>query len=192
MRRCPIDEWFQAPGTSGGVMARKDPNPEEGQSSLDSFISEPEPNSENDSVAPLRTFDMPSRNSIASTNRDNEVVYHDLDRLYPNPPISSTNQGMVIHRAVLHDLTGIPEIMNWLADGEAAIVEMGRLMNREFEFTSALDRLSVFVEDDIGGQIVQITDSRLMLLPPGCRGVRGVDTEAFAISTEHIGRLDGA
>ncbi len=173
-------------------MARKDTNPDEGQSSLDSFMSEPDSDSDSESVTPLRTFDMPSNSSIASTNRENEVVYHDLGRLYPNPPIPTSNQGMVIHRAVLHDLTGIPEIMDWLADGEAAIVEMGRLMNREFEFTSALDRLSAFVEDDIGGQIVQITDSRLMLLPPGCRGVRGVDTEAFAISTDHIGRLDGA
>jgi len=173
-------------------MARKEVKPDEAQSSLDSFIDGSEPEPEKQSAAPLRTFDMPSRRNIVSTTRENEVVYHDLERLYPNPPIPTASQGMVIHRAVLHDLTGIAEIMNWLADGEAAIVEMGRLMNREIEFSTALDRLSDFIEDDIGGQIVQITDSRLMLLPPGCKGLRGVDTESFALDAVDLGRLDSA
>lgn len=171
-------------------MARKEVRPDEAQSSLDSFMNGAEPKPEEERATPLRTFDMPSQRNIVSTTRENEVVYHDLGRLYPNPPIPNSTQGMVIHRAVLHDLTGIPEIMNWLADCEAAIVEMGRLMNREFEFTSALERLSSFIEDDLGGQIVQITDTRLMLLPPGCKGVRGVEAEAFAIDTVDLGRLD--
>ena len=81
--------------------------------------------------------------------------------------------GLVIHRAVLHDLTGVPQLMDWVADGEAAIVRMEKLMNRELELKTAIERLDLFVESDLGGQIIRLTDSRLMLLPPGCRGIRG-------------------
>ena len=52
-------------------------------------------------------------------------------------------------------------------------------MSRENEFQATLLRLSIFIEDDIGGQIIQLTDSRLLLLPPGCKGVSGIEMEAF-------------
>nr|ANV79985.1 hypothetical protein [uncultured Candidatus Thalassoarchaea sp.] len=47
---------------------------------------------------------------------------------------------------------------------------------------------TTFIEGDLGGQIIQITDSRLMLLPPGCRGLKGIEMEAFAASAEELGR----
>ena len=40
----------------------------------------------------------------------------------------------------------------------------------------------------MGGQIIQITDTRIMLLPPGCRGLKGVEMEAFAAGAEDLGR----
>ena len=85
---------------------------------------------------------------------------------------------MVIHRAILHDVTGIYKLLDWLADGEAVIVEMERLMARDVELQAALKQLSTFVEGDMGGQIVKVTESRLMLLPPGCKGLRGVEVES--------------
>ena len=88
---------------------------------------------------------------------------------------------MGIHRAVLHDLTGVSQLMYCVADGEAVIVRMEKMMNRELECQTAIERLNLFVETDLGGQIIRLTDSRLMLLPPGCRGIRGLDDEAFSV-----------
>ena len=96
--------------------------------------------------------------------------------------------GLVLHRAVLHDLTGIETLLDWLSDGDAVIVEMEKLMTRELELNAALEQLNIFIVGDLGGQIVQLTDSRLMLLPPGCRGVKGVETEAFAAEPEELGK----
>lgn len=108
-----------------------------------------------------------------------------MEKLYPDAPVPKISDGLVIHRAVLHDLTGVPQLLDWVADGEAAIVRMEKIMNRELELQTAIERLNQFVEIDLGGQIIRLTDSRLMLLPPGCRGIRGLDAEAFSVdSTE--------
>lgn len=139
--------------------------------------------------SPLRSFDMPSsQESVSRTTPNTKLLFHDLDKLYPNPPIKDDSNGLVIHRAVLHDLTGVGQLMDWLSDGHGAIVEMSRLMKREVEFTAALDQLNIFIEGDLGGQIIQITDSRLMFLPPGCRGLKGVDNEAFAADADDLGK----
>jgi len=138
---------------------------------------------------PLRSFDMPSsQDSIARTTPKTKLVFHDLEKMYPHPPMKDESNGLVIHRAVLHDLTGVGQLMDWLSDDHGAIVEMGRLMKREVEFATALKQLNQFIEGDLGGQIIQITDSRLMFLPPGCRGVKGVDTEAFAADADDLGQ----
>jgi SepF-like predicted cell division protein (DUF552 family) len=111
-----------------------------------------------------------------------------MGRLYPDAPVPKVADGLVIHRAILHDLTGVPKLLDWIADGEAAIVRMEKLMNRELELQSAIERLSLFVETDIGGQIIRLTDSRLMLLPPGCRGIRGLESEAFSVDRSEFDR----
>jgi SepF-like predicted cell division protein (DUF552 family) len=138
----------------------------EGQTSLDAFNNPP------------RTLHMPSIEQESSTPT-NEVVYHDLAKMYPHPPVPINSDGLVIHRAILHDVTGIYKLLDWLADGEAVIVEMERLMARDIELQAALKQLSTFVESDMGGQIVKVTESRLMLLPPGCKGLRGVEVESI-------------
>ena len=140
-----------------------------GQTSLDAFNNPP------------RTLHMPSMEQKASTPT-NDVIYHDLAKMYPHPPVPVDIDGLVIHRAILHDVTGVHELLDWLADGEAVIVEMERLMARDVELQAALKQLSAFIENDLGGQIVKVTESRLMLLPSGCKGLRGVDVESTADS----------
>lgn len=132
--------------------------------------------------APLRSFDMPSMHAQkASVPVTSSALFHDLGKLYPNPPIPNEDGGLVLHRAVLSDLTGCTTLLNWVADGHAVIVEMKRLMKRPVEFNAALGQLNEFIGGDLGGQILQMTATRLMLLPAGCRGVNGVEMEAFAV-----------
>jgi len=142
-----------------------------------------------DEIKPLRTFNMPSMDQTQpQATPDAEVIYHDLGELYPNPPILDNGNGMVLHRAVLNDITGCGQLMDWVADDHAVIVEMNRLMKKTVEFNAALAQLNAFIDSDLGGQIIQMTETRLMLLPPGCRGVRGVEMEAFAVDTHELGR----
>ena len=149
---------------------------EEKQTSLDAFSS-----------TPPRTLNLPSAKDRSVTPKS-ESTYHDMGKLYPNAPLPKEPDGLVLHRAVLHDLTGIETLLDWLSDGDAVIVEMEKLMTRELELNTALEQLNVFIVGDLGGQIVQLTDSRVMLLPPGCRGVKGVETEAFAVEPEELGK----
>lgn len=137
----------------------------------------------------LNTFEMPSMSKSTKKNEvPSKLIFHNLGNKYPDPPITSNDTGLVVHRAVLNDMTGISTLLDWLADGHASIVEMGRLIKRDTEFSAALDQLHTFIEGDLGGQIIQITDTRLMLLPPGCRGLKGVEMEAFAAGAEELGR----
>ena len=137
----------------------------------------------------LNTFEMPSMSKNAKKNEvPSKLIFHNLGNKYPDPPITSNETGLVVHRAVLNDITGTSTLLDWLADGHASIVEMGRLIKRDTEFSTALDELHTCIEGDLGGQIIQITDTRLMLLPPGCRGLKGVEMEAFAAGAEELGR----
>jgi len=146
------------------------------QTSLDSF----------DGSAPRR-LNLPSQEPVINrASNTNSHRYHDMEKLYPDAPVPKVADGLVIHRAVLNDLTGVPQLLDWIADGEAAIVRMEKLMTRELELQTAIERLNMFVESDLGGQIIRLTDSRLMLLPPGCRGVRGVDAEAFSVDSSEL------
>ena len=81
------------------------------QTSLDSF----------DGSAPRR-LNLPSQEpAITAPSNSNSNRYHDMEKLYPNAPVPKVADGLVIHRAVLHDLTGVPQLLDWLADGEAAL-----------------------------------------------------------------------
>jgi len=155
----------------------------------DKILKENQSINEGEKSNNLNTFEMPS---MSKTTKKNEVpsklIFHNLGNKYPDPPIISSDNGLVVHRAVLNDMTGISTLLNWLADGHASIVEMGRLIKRDTEFSAALDEMHTFIEGDLGGQIIQITDTRLMLLPPGCRGLKGVEMEAFAAGAEELGR----
>lgn len=196
-----MKESILEPSDVGLAMAKKrSSQPDEGQFSLDDFINQepvdansvpemidlsPQPESVETKTTdskPLRTFTMPS-SEIAErqqpTPPPSSGIYHDLGKMYPNPPIPMNDSGMVLHRATLYDLTGIDALLDWVSDGDAVLVEMARLMNREHEVETVLARLHRFIEMDMGGQIVQITGTRVMLLPPGCVGISGLEDEAF-------------
>ncbi|MDC0655918.1 hypothetical protein OAP41_03365 [Candidatus Poseidoniaceae archaeon] len=144
---------------------------------------------ETEGSKPLRTFSMPSMQQHETfTAPEAEVIYHKLGEMYPHAPVIDSQHGLVLHRAVLNDITGCGQLMDWVADDHAVIVEMNRLMKKTVEFNSAIVRLNTFIDSDLGGQIIQMTETRLMLLPPGCRGVRGVDMEAFAVDAKELGR----
>ena len=82
------------------------------QTSLDSFAGS----------APRR-LNLPSQEpTLQSTSSSAPTRYHDMEKLYPNAPVPKVAGGLVIHRAMLHDLTGVPQLMDWDADGEAVIV----------------------------------------------------------------------
>ena len=155
----------------------------------DKMLKEADAGKQKNANSSLNTFEMPSmsgqkpKNQVPSTK-----IYHNLGNQYPDPPITSSDTGLVVHRAVLNDITGTSTLLDWLADGHASIVEMGRLIKRDTEFNAALDAMHTFIEADLGGQIIQLTDTRLMLLPPGCRGLKGVEMEAFAAGAEELGR----
>ena len=187
-------------------MAKKRPSePDEGQFSLDDFMNQEPASSTNvpDMIdlseetkptvgKPLRTFSMPSRASTVvndPTPQSSTGIFHNLGKRFPNPPIPMNDGGMVLHRATLIDMTGVDTLLDWVSDGHAALVEMARLMNREQEVTNVLARLHLFVENDMGGQIVQITETRIMLLPPGCVGLNGLEDEAFNDQAERLGGL---
>lgn len=135
--------------------------------------------SENDE---LRSFRMPSSDHEAvSRPPTSSMTFHDLDLMYPNPPVPVEEDGMVLHNTTLHDLTGCHQLMDWVAEGHGCIVEMKRLIKRKTEFAQALNRLHTFIEGDLQGQIIQMTETRLMLLPEGCRGLKGTEMEGFAV-----------
>ena len=155
----------------------------------DKMMKQDNQDSEQKRSKSLNTFEMPSMSKNAKKNEvPSKLIFHNLGNKYPDPPITSNETGLVVHRAVLNDITGTSTLLDWLADGHASIVEMGRLIKRDTEFSTALDELHTFIEGDLGGQIIQITDTRLMLLPPGCRGLKGVEMEAFAAGAEELGR----
>ncbi|MDP6866724.1 MAG: hypothetical protein QGG62_07275 [Candidatus Poseidoniaceae archaeon] len=189
-------------------MARKrSSQPDEGQFSLDDFINQdpvdaesvpemidlspqPEPvEAKTAESKPLRTFTMPSSETANEQppTPPSSDIFHNLGKMYPNPPIPMDDSGMVLHRATLYDITGIDTLLDWVSDGDAALVEMERLMNREHEVKTVLARLHRFIEMDMGGQIVQITETRVMLLPPGCVGISGLEDEAFNDEAEWTG-----
>ena len=76
--------------------------------------------------------------------------------------------------------------MDWVSDGHGCIVEMKRMMGQVTEFNLALSTLTEFIEGDVQGQIIRITDTRLLLLPQGCRGIRGTEMEGFAVSPSDL------
>ena len=105
------------------------------QTSLDSF----------DGSAPRR-LNLPSQEPLSAHQTIQIQTVITTWRNYPNAPVPKVADGLVIHRAVLHDLTGVPQLLDWLADGEAAIVRMEKLMSRELELQTAIERLNTFVE----------------------------------------------
>ena len=111
-------------------------------------------------------IEMPSLRNNSNNSIDVEQDYHDLGERYPQAPVPKLSNDTLIHRASLEDITGIPMIMNWIADGVVVIVEMSSIINREIELQTAVSKLQKFIEDDIKGTVFSLGHNRLLLLPP--------------------------
>ena len=134
-----------------------------------------------------RSFSMPSSSTTATPRMPQaEVTYHNLGQLYPHAPVPLYEGEMVLHNSTLLDLTGCGALMDWVSEGHGCIVEMRRMMKRSTEFNQALSMLYEFIEGDAQGQIIRITDTRLLLLPQGCRGIKGTEMEGFAVGPEDL------
>ena len=106
--------------------------------------------------------------------QENET-FHWMDGRYPDPPIPTSANGAIIHRAEIRDITGLPQLLDWASDGDISIVNTRHLMNRKTEFNAVIEELAEFVERDLGGEIVQIGDSRILILPKGVRATQSAD-----------------
>ena len=141
---------------------------------------------ESKAVGPRR-FNMPSsQKTPAQRMPKGNITYHNLEQRYPHAPVPLYEGEMVLHNSTLLDLTGCGALMDWVADGHGCIVEMKRMMSRKTEFNQAIGMLSTFIEGDVQGQIIRITDTRLLLLPQGCRGIKGTEMEGFAVSADEL------
>ena len=126
-----------------------------------------------------RWLKVPSIEPGPLPSPDPGQVYHDLGSLYPDAPVPRHPQEVVIRRAVLHDVSGLEMLLDWAADSQIVIIELRRIIDRDFELTTAIEQLSNFVEGDLGGQLVQLGEERILLLPPGFRGMSGLEAESF-------------
>ena len=112
-----------------------------------------------------RWIEMPSVPNDSSAVMEPGQDYHDLADRYPDAPVPRGANDAVVHRAVLDDITGVPMVMDWVSDGDLVIVEMSRMLSRELELQTAVEKLRGFVEDDLCGEVVRLGDTRLLLLP---------------------------
>ena len=110
--------------------------------------------------------EMPSISDQSSGSIEPGEPYHDLGMKFPHAPVPRTQGDVIVHRALLEDVTGIAQLMDWISDGDIVIVEMTDLMSRDMELQLAVGRIQEFVEGDMRGQLVRLGNARLLLLPP--------------------------
>ena len=110
--------------------------------------------------------DMPSIADPVIGGIEPGEPYHDLGMRYPDAPVPRSDGDVIVHRALLEDVTGIAQLMDWVSDGDIVIVEMTGLMSRDMELQLAVGNIQQFVEGDLNGQLVRLGNSRLLLLPP--------------------------
>ncbi len=129
------------------------------------------------SSLPPREINMPSIKKVQGVEEKIDHLYHDLNILYPNPPIPDESQGVVIRRAKLAGISGISNVLNWVSENSAVVVNLDKIMSRENDLSVTLNLFTTFVEKDMGGQILQLTKSKVLLLPPECQGITGIEEE---------------
>ena len=100
---------------------------------------------------------MPSIPDEAGMAMEPGENYHDLADRYPDAPVSRGTGDAIVHR---------------VSDGDLVIVEMSRMLSRELELQTAVEKLRGFVEDDLCGEVVRLGDSRLLLLPSDFESTR--------------------
>lgn len=127
-----------------------------------------------------RWMEMPSISEASPEPERPPQAYHDLGDLYPDAPVPMHRGEVVIHRGLLKGPDGIPALTDWVAAGDVAIVELKQLLHQEAEFADTVARLQAIIEGDLGGSLVQVGEDRLILLPAGFRGMKGIENEVFS------------
>jgi len=110
--------------------------------------------------------EMPSVSNEAFGKLEPGENYHDLGLKYPDAPVPRDNRDIIVHRAQLNDISGVSQLMDWVSEGDIAIVEMTEMMDRDMELKLSVGRIQDFIETDLRGQLVRLGNSRLLLLPP--------------------------
>mgnify|MGYP001215453689 CR=1 FL=1 len=157
---------------------------EEHQTNLGDFSTTPEEKMtvdeyNNSEENPPREINMPSVRKIEFSESKTDYLYHDLGLLYPNPPIPDEVEGVVLRRAKLTSTSGIKKVLNWVSENSAVVVNLEEIIANESELNDTISVFSTFVQEDIGGQILQLTKSKILLLPPECQGLAGIEEELF-------------
>jgi SepF-like predicted cell division protein (DUF552 family) len=110
--------------------------------------------------------DMPSASKVSTSGMEAGEDYHDLGMKYPDAPVPRGIGDVIVHRAILDDITGVGSLMDWISEGDLVIVEMTDLLEKDMELHLAVDKIQDFVERDLSGQVIRLGQSRLLLLPP--------------------------
>lgn len=127
---------------------------------------------------PIKGLEMPSLTSTKKIVKKRSIIYHDLGQLYPNANISG-NEGFVIHRAKLLGLSGIYQLFNWASDGDVSVVDLKDVLTEDNILTKIIHKLNEFIIGDLNGEILQLSETRLLILPPSCKGMKGLKDEVF-------------
>jgi SepF-like predicted cell division protein (DUF552 family) len=130
------------------------------------------------SRAPLKGVVMPSLSGNTKPVKKTNIIYHDLGLLYPNANIPN-KEGFIIHRANLLGSEGVFQLFNWVADGDISVVDLKDILSEDNTLSEIISKLNQFVIEDLGGEILQLSETRLLILPPSCKGMKGLEDEAF-------------
>ena len=130
------------------------------------------------SQPPLKGVVMPSLNKTKISAKKTNVIYHDLGQLYPDANVARED-GFIIHRAKLLGVHGILQLFDWVSDGDISVVDLKDILGEDEILSEIVTKLDEFVVQDMGGEILQLSETRLLVLPPSCKGMKGLVDEAF-------------
>ena len=91
-------------------------------------------------------------------------IFHDLEKMYPDAPIPEEG-GQILRNAVIDGSDGLPMLMDWVSQGDMVIVDVSPIIDHPGRLSEVIDPLMVFVEQQMGGQLLNFGHSRLLLLP---------------------------
>ena len=92
-------------------------------------------------------------------------MFHDLEKMYPDAPIPEEG-GQILRNAVIDGSDGLPVLMDWISQGDMVIVDVSPIIDYPERLSAVIDPLMIFVEQQLGGQLLNFGHSRLLLLPP--------------------------
>ena len=90
--------------------------------------------------------------------------FHDLGKMYPDAPIPEEG-GQILRNAVIDGSDGLPALMDWVSQGDMVIVDVSPIIDHPERLSEVIDPLMAFVEQEMGGQLLNFGHSRLLLLP---------------------------